>query len=146
MRAGKMVIVVDDADRENEGDLIMAAECATPGPCYGQTWPRAICVPTTSGPAQATRIEQMVVQNRDTFKTDSQVRSMPPESDHGHSAADRRPSDVRPTALPNDLVQLGHVFPLRAKPGGGSNGRAIRSGVDLAKLAGLRPIVVIVRS
>src|SRR5687767_10606010 len=75
LRRGKMVIVVDDADRENEGDLIMAAEKATPASVnfmamYGRG---LICVPTTPDRLKQLGIEQMVGQNRDTFKTDFQV-------------------------------------------------------------------------
>src|SRR6478735_5676039 len=75
LRKGKMVIVVDDADRENEGDLIMAAEFITPAAVnfmakYGRG---LICVPTTAERLQQLGVERMVVQNRETFKTDFQV-------------------------------------------------------------------------
>src|SRR5215213_5684571 len=75
IQKGKMVIVVDDADRENEGDLIMAAQFATPADVnfmakYGRG---LICVPTTSERLQQLGIERMVRQNRETFKTDFQV-------------------------------------------------------------------------
>src|SRR6201988_4670643 len=124
VRAGKMVIVVDDADRENEGDLIMAAEFATPEAVnfmakYGRG---LICVPTTSDRLKQLGIEQMVVQNRDTFKTDFQVSVDAARGiTTGISAPDRArtiQTMADPTALPNDLVQPGHVFPLRAKAGG----------------------------
>src|SRR5687768_10526618 len=75
LQKGRMVIVVDDADRENEGDLIMAAERVTAESVnfmakYGRG---LICVPTTSERLKQLGIEQMVVQNRDNFKTDFQV-------------------------------------------------------------------------
>src|SRR5512133_4167199 len=75
LQQGKMVIVVDDADRENEGDLIMAGQFVTPGAVnfmdkHGRG---LICVPTTSERLQQLGIERMVRQNRETFKTDFQV-------------------------------------------------------------------------
>src|SRR5579864_5433947 len=75
LQRGKMVIVVDDADRENEGDLIMAAEFVTPAAVnfmakYGRG---LICAPTTSERLQQLGIERMVRQNRETFKTDFQI-------------------------------------------------------------------------
>src|SRR5262245_49481611 len=75
LRQGKMVIVVDDADRENEGDLIVAAEHATPEAVnFMAKFGRGlICVPTTSERLKQLGIERMVLQNRETFKTDFQV-------------------------------------------------------------------------
>lgn len=150
LRKGRMVIVVDDADRENEGDLIMAAEHATPQAVnfmarYGRG---LICVPTTGERLKQLGVEQMVVQNRDTFKTDFQVSVDASRGiSTGISAADRaRTIQVmaEPTALPNDLVQPGHVFPLRAKPGGVlQRAGHTEAAVDLVKLAGCRPIGVI---
>jgi 3,4-dihydroxy 2-butanone 4-phosphate synthase/GTP cyclohydrolase II len=150
LRQGRMAIVVDDQDRENEGDLIMAGEWATPAAInFMARFGRGlICVPTTSERLKQLGIEQMVVKNRESFKTDFQV-SVDAARDitTGISAADRaRTIQVMadPTALPNHLVQPGHVFPLRAKPGGVLQ----RSGhteavVDLARLAGCRPIGVL---
>jgi 3,4-dihydroxy 2-butanone 4-phosphate synthase/GTP cyclohydrolase II len=150
LRAGKMVIVIDDADRENEGDLIMAAERATPEAVnfMAKHGRGLICVPTTSDRLKQLGIEQMVVQNRDTFKTDFQVSvDAAKEITTGISAADRAQT-IRvmadPTAVPNDLAQPGHVFPLRAKPGGVlQRAGHTEAAVDLVKLAGLRPIAVI---
>src|SRR3982751_2611228 len=150
LRKGKMVIVVDDADRENEGDLIMAAEKVTPAAInFMARFGRGlICVPTTSERLKQLGIEQMVVQNRDTFKTDFQVSV---DAAHGIStgisAADRA-ATIRimsdPTAIPEDLVQPGHVFPLRARPGGVlQRAGHTEATVDLVKLAGCRPIGVI---
>lgn len=147
---GKMAIVVDDADRENEGDLIMAAEKATPAAVnFMARFGRGlICVPTTSERLKQLGIEQMVVKNRESFKTDFQVSVDAAQGiTTGISAADRaRTINImaEPTAVPNDLVQPGHVFPLRAKPGGVLQ----RSGhteavVDLVRLAGCRPIGVL---
>src|ERR1041384_7195883 len=75
IRRGKMVIVVDDADRENEGDLIMAAQFVTPaaGNFMAKYGRGLICVPTTSERLQQLGIERMVRQNREVFKTDFQI-------------------------------------------------------------------------
>ena len=150
VHAGKMVIVVDDADRENEGDLVMAAECATPAHInFMAKFGRGlICVPTVSERLQQLGIEQMVVQNRETFKTDFQVSVDAAEGiTTGISAADRAQTIkimAQPTAVPGDLAQPGHVFPLRAKPGGVlQRAGHTEAAVDLVKLAGRRPIGVI---
>src|SRR3954468_15375969 len=118
--AGKMVFVVDDADRENDGDLILAAEHVTPEDInfmakYGRG---LICVPTTSERLQQLGIERMVRQNRETFKTDFQISVDAARGvTTGISAADRAET-IRtmadPVAVPEHLVQPGHVFPLRA--------------------------------
>jgi 3,4-dihydroxy 2-butanone 4-phosphate synthase / GTP cyclohydrolase II len=150
LRKGRMVILVDDADRENEGDLIMAAERVTPQAVnFMARFGRGlICVPTTGDRLKQLGIEQMVVQNRDTFKTDFQVSVDAAKGiSTGISAADRaRTIQVmaEPTATPTDLVQPGHVFPLRAKPGGVlQRAGHTEAAVDLAHLAGCRPIGVI---
>ena len=124
LRKGKMVIVVDDADRENEGDLIMAAQHATPAAInFMARFGRGlICVPTTSARLQQLGIGRMVRENRESFRTDFQVSVDAARGiSTGISAADRAQT-IRilsdPTAVPEDLVQPGHVFPLRAGPGG----------------------------
>lgn len=150
VRRGRMVIVVDDADRENEGDLVMAAEKVTPGAVnfmarYGRG---LICVPTTEERLKQLGIGEMVSQNREMFRTDFQV-SVDAKSGiaSGISAADRsRTVEVitDPRAMPEDLVQPGHVFPLRAKPGGVlQRAGHTEAAVDLAKLAGCRPVGLI---
>src|ERR1051326_4260462 len=122
MQAGKMVIVIDDADRENEGDLIMAAQFATPKDVnfMAQHGRGLICVPTTSERLQQLGIERMVRQNRETFKTDFQVSVDASRGvTTGISAADRAKTIktmADPTAVPEDLIQPGHVFPLRGRP------------------------------
>ncbi|MBM3876044.1 MAG: bifunctional 3,4-dihydroxy-2-butanone-4-phosphate synthase/GTP cyclohydrolase II [Verrucomicrobia bacterium] len=150
LRRGRMVIVVDDADRENEGDLIMAAEFATPTAVnfMAKHGRGLICVPTTSDRLKQLGIERMVTQNRETFRTDFQVSvDAATGVTTGISAADRaRTIEVMagPTAVPEDLVQPGHVFPLRAKPGGVlQRAGHTEAAVDLVKLAGCRPIGVI---
>src|SRR5437899_2125504 len=150
LRKGKMVIVVDDADRENEGDLIMAAEHATPETVnfMAKHGRGLICVPTTAERLQQLGVERMVLQNRETFKTDFQISVDAARGiTTGISAADRAQTIRRmaePTAVPEDLVQPGHVFPLRARPGGVlQRAGHTEAAVDLTKLAGLRPIGVI---
>src|SRR5947199_7432242 len=150
LQKGKMVIVVDDADRENEGDLIQAAEHVTPETVnfMAKHGRGLICVPTTSERLQQLGIERMVRQNRETFKTDFQVSVDATRGiTTGISAADRAET-IRimadPTAVPEGLTQPGHVFPLRAKPGGVlQRAGHTEAAVDLVRLAGLRPIAVI---
>jgi 3,4-dihydroxy 2-butanone 4-phosphate synthase/GTP cyclohydrolase II len=150
LRKGKMVIVVDDADRENEGDLILAGQFVTAEAInfmakYGRG---LICVPTTSERLQQLGIERMVRQNRETFKTDFQVSVDAARGiTTGISAGDRAEAVrvmAEPTAVPEDLVQPGHVFPLRARPGGVlQRAGHTEAAVDLVKLAECRPIAVI---
>lgn len=150
IRRGRMVILVDDADRENEGDVIMAAEFVTPAAVnfMAKHGRGLICVPTTNERLKQLGIEEMVKQNRDSFKTDFQVSVDAAKGvSTGISAADRAKTIAimaSPTAVPNDLVQPGHVFPLRAKPGGVlQRAGHTEAAVDLAVLAGCRPITVI---
>jgi len=150
VRRGRMVIVVDDADRENEGDLILAAEHATPEAInFMARFGRGlICVPTTEDRLKQLGVERMVLQNRESFKTDFQVSVDAARGiSTGISAADRaRTVQVMasPTAVAEDLVQPGHVFPLRARPGGVlQRAGHTEAAVDLASLAGCRPIGVI---
>src|SRR6185369_6159877 len=143
IRKGRMVIVVDDADRENEGDLIMAAQHVTPEAVnfMAKHGRGLICVPTTSERLQQLGIERMVRQNRETFKTDFQVSVDAAKGvTTGISAGDRAHTIkimAEPTAIPEDLVQPGHVFPLRARPGGVlQRAGHTEAAVDLVKLAG----------
>src|ERR1700744_3261896 len=113
LRKGKMAIVVDDEDRENEGDLIMAGQWVTPKAVnFMARFGRGlICVPTTSERLKQLGIEQMVSKNRESFKMDFQVSVEAATGvATGISAADRaRTIQVMadPTAVPNDLVQPG---------------------------------------
>src|SRR5579859_7284778 len=150
LHKGRMVIVVDDADRENEGDLIMAAQFVSSEAVnfmakYGRG---LVCVPTTSERLQQLGIERMVRQKRETFKTDFQISVDAAKGiTTGISAADRAQTIhimAAPTAVPEDLVQPGHVFPLRARPGGVlQRAGHTEAAVDLVRLAGCRPIGVI---
>ncbi len=150
LQKGKMVIVVDDADRENEGDLIMAAQFVSSAAVnfMAKHGRGLICVPTTSERLKQLGIERMVLQNREIFKTDFQVSVDAAKGiTTGISAADRAQTIkimADSTTLPDDLVQPGHVFPLRARPGGVlQRAGHTEAAVDLVKLAGSRPIGVI---
>jgi 3,4-dihydroxy 2-butanone 4-phosphate synthase/GTP cyclohydrolase II len=150
IRRGKMVIVVDDEDRENEGDLIMAGEHATAKSInfMAKHGRGLICVPTSGDRLRQLGIERMVPTNKETFKTDFQVSvDAAAEITTGISAKDRaRTIQVMadPTAMPEALVQPGHIFPLRACLGGVlQRAGHTEAAVDLAKLAECRPIGVI---
>ncbi len=150
IQSGRMVIVVDDADRENEGDLILGAQFVTPDAVnfMAKHGRGLICVPTTSERLQQLGIERMVRQNRENFRTDFQVSVDATRGiTTGISAADRAET-IRimadPTAVPEDLTQPGHVFPLRARPGGVlQRAGHTEAAVDLVRLAQLRSIAVI---
>ncbi len=150
IRAGRMVILVDDEDRENEGDLTMAAEAATPEAInfmakYGRG---LICLSLTGEKLDSLDLPLMVDNNTSQFQTGFTV-SIEARCGvtTGISAADRATTirtAVADDAKPSDLVRPGHVFPLRAKEGG----VMVRAGqtegsVDLARLAGLKPAGVI---
>ncbi|HVU27738.1 MAG TPA: bifunctional 3,4-dihydroxy-2-butanone-4-phosphate synthase/GTP cyclohydrolase II [Verrucomicrobiae bacterium] len=150
VRKGKMVIVVDDADRENEGDLICAAQFITPVTVnfMAKHGRGLICVATNSERLQQLGIARMVKENRESFRTDFQVSVDAARGiSTGISAADRaRTIQIMadPTTVPEDLVQPGHVFPLRAKPGGVlQRAGHTEAAVDLAALADCRPIGVL---
>src|SRR5476649_20260 len=150
LKRGKIVIVVDDADRENEGDLVMAAQHVTPAAVnFMARFGRGlICVPTTAERLQQLGIDRMVQQNRESFRTDFQVSVDAARGiSSGISAADRAKTIcvmASPTAVADDLVQPGHVFPLRARPGGVlQRAGHTEAAVDLATLAGLAPAGVL---
>src|SRR5687768_15171543 len=150
LRKGRMVIVVDDADRENEGDLIMAGERVTPAAInfMSKLGRGLICVATTSERLKQLGVEEMVTQNRESFKTAFQVSVDATKGiTTGISAADRAQTTVvmaNPTAVPEDLVRPGHIFPLRARPGGVlQRAGHTEAAVDLVHLAGCRPVGVL---
>jgi 3,4-dihydroxy 2-butanone 4-phosphate synthase/GTP cyclohydrolase II len=150
IRAGRTVIVVDDEDRENEGDLVMAAEKVTPEAVnFMARFGRGlICVPITMEHAEDLGLQRMVADNRESQRTDFTVSVDAARGvTTGISAADRAAA-IRiladPSSTPADLVQPGHVFPLRAKPGGVLRRAGhTEAAVDLAQLAGLRPAGVL---
>jgi 3,4-dihydroxy 2-butanone 4-phosphate synthase/GTP cyclohydrolase II len=148
--AGRPVIVTDDEDRENEGDLIMAAAKATPETitmmirhCSG-----IICVPMLEPQLRRLGLGPMVARNREVQRTDFTVSVDAAQGiGTGISAADRT-TTIRlladPATTPEQLVQPGHVFPLRARPGGVlQRAGHTEAAVDLAVLAGLPPAGVI---
>lgn len=150
MAAGQVVVVTDDEDRENEGDLIMAASKATPETVnmmirYGSG---IVCVPAEAGWLDRLGLGPMVARNREVQRTDFAV-SVDAASgiSTGVSAADRTIA-IRLLAdsstRPEQLVQPGHVFPLRARPGGVlERAGHTEAAVDLAVLAGLEPCGVL---
>src|SRR6476620_1659729 len=148
--AGKMVIVTDDADRENEGDLVMAAEKSTPKMVnFMATHGRGlICVPISNERAEQLGLQRMVVQNREMYRTDFTVSVDAARGvTTGISAHDRAATIqtiANPESAPEDLVQPGHVFPLRAKDGGVLRRAGhTEAAVDLARMAGLQPAGVL---
>ncbi len=144
IRSGKMVIVTDDEDRENEGDLVMAAACVTPEAVnFMSRFGRGlICAPITEARATQLGLQRMVAHNREQYKTDFTVSvDAATGITTGISAADRA-ATIRILANPDsglsDLVQPGHIFPLQSKPGGVLRRAGhTEASVDLARLAGL---------
>ena len=150
LAAGEIVIVTDDEDRENEGDLVMAAEKATPEAInfmamHGRG---LICVPVSNERAEQLGLQRMVAQNREMYKTDFTVSVDAAEGvTTGISAYDRAKTITTiadPNAKPEALVQPGHIFPLRAKEGGVlRRAGQTEAAVALARLAGLQPAGVL---
>jgi 3,4-dihydroxy 2-butanone 4-phosphate synthase/GTP cyclohydrolase II len=144
IRHGDMVIITDDEDRENEGDLVMAAQMATPDRVnfMARHARGLICVPVEEDRATQLGLQRMVAHNREMYKTDFTVSVDAAEGiTTGISAADRaRTIQVLASARskPTDLVQPGHIFPLQAKAGGVlQRAGHTEAAVDLARLAGL---------
>ncbi|MGD2126079.1 MAG: bifunctional 3,4-dihydroxy-2-butanone-4-phosphate synthase/GTP cyclohydrolase II [Desulfobacteraceae bacterium] len=150
LRNGKMIILVDDEDRENEGDLTTAAEKVTPEAInfmakYGRG---LICLSLAPEIVDRLKLPLMVYDNRSPFKTAFTVSVEARQGvSTGISAADRAhtiQTAIADDACPEDLVQPGHVFPLRARRGGVLFRTGQTEGsVDLARLAGLKPAGVI---
>jgi len=149
IRQGKMVVVIDDEDRENEGDLVMAAQLVTPENInfmakYGRG---LICAPVTEARTKELGIDIMVKENTEHMKTAFTVSVDHKTSTTGISAFERAKTIkelTNPNAKPSDFVQPGHVFPLVAKDGGVlKRAGHTEAAVDLAKLAGLFPAGVI---
>jgi len=150
IRAGRMVILVDDEDRENEGDLVMAADAITPEAInfmakYGRG---LICLTLTEERVDQLQLPMMVANNQSPYHTAFTVSIEAREGvSTGISASDRAQTirvAIDPKAGPQDLVTPGHIFPLRARNGG----VLVRTGqtegsVDLAKMANLTPAGVI---
>ncbi len=150
IRAGKFVVVVDAADRENEGDLTIAAQFATPEAInFMATHGRGlICLCLTDERCDELRLRPMTEQNETPFETAFTISIEAREGiSTGISAHDRSRTiqvAIDKTKGPNDLVQPGHVFPLRARPGGVlQRAGQTEAAVDLARLAGLMPAGVV---
>jgi len=151
LRAGRMVVIMDDEDRENEGDLLMAADRVTPEAInfmakYGRG---LICLTLTKERCERLRLPLMVNARRDPLATAFTVSIEAAQGvTTGISAADRArtvQAAVAADARPADLVQPGHVFPLMAQPGGVLvRAGHTEAGCDLARLAGYEPAAVIV--
>jgi 3,4-dihydroxy 2-butanone 4-phosphate synthase/GTP cyclohydrolase II len=151
LRAGRMVIIMDDEDRENEGDLLLAADCVTPESVnfmakYGRG---LICLTLSKERCERLRLPLMVNDNRAAHSTAFTVSIEAANGvTTGISAADRATTiraAIAPDAQPRDLVQPGHVFPLIAQPGGVLvRAGHTEAGCDLTRLAGFEPAAVIV--
>lgn len=149
IKNGRIVIVVDDEDRENEGDFIMAAEKITPEAVnFMATYGRGlICAPITSKKAQDLQLDLMIKSNDSLHGTAFTVSVDSVNAGTGISAVDRTKTIqalVNPCTTPLDLLRPGHIFPLIAKDGGVliRNGHT-EAAVDLAKLSGLEAAGVI---
>jgi 3,4-dihydroxy 2-butanone 4-phosphate synthase/GTP cyclohydrolase II len=150
LRAGRMVILVDDEDRENEGDLTLAAEHVTPEAInFMVTHARGlVCLTITEARARQLGLAPMTRDNRSLYNTAFTVSIEAAEGvTTGISAQDRArtvQAAVARDAGPDDIVQPGHVFPIIAKPGGVLvRAGQTEGGCDLARLAGLEPASVI---
>lgn len=150
IRAGRMVVLVDDEDRENEGDLVMSASCVTADAInfMAKHGRGLICLTLTESRCQQLNLQLMVNDNRSPHGTAFTV-SIEAASGvtTGISAADRATTiaaAVAPSAKPSDLVQPGHIFPLKAQAGGVlARAGHTEAGCDLAQLAGHEPAAVI---
>ena len=151
IRAGRMVLIVDDEDRENEGDLIMAAEMVRPTDInFMVTHARGlVCLSLTRERCSQLNLPLMVSDNSSPYQTNFTVSIEAAEGvTTGISAYDRAltiRTAVRPDAKPVDLIQPGHIFPLMAQPGGVlTRAGHTEAASDLALLAGLEPAGVLV--
>ncbi|HSV20726.1 MAG TPA: bifunctional 3,4-dihydroxy-2-butanone-4-phosphate synthase/GTP cyclohydrolase II [Casimicrobiaceae bacterium] len=149
-KAGRMVVLVDDEDRENEGDLIFAADFVTPDKInfLAKNGRGLVCMPITVEHAERLRLPPMTPRNRSVHGTNFTVSIEAAQGiSTGISAADRALTihvASRPDARPDDIVQPGHVFPLIAQPGGVlARAGHTEACCDLARLAGLTPAAVL---
>jgi 3,4-dihydroxy 2-butanone 4-phosphate synthase/GTP cyclohydrolase II len=151
IRQGKMVILMDDEDRENEGDLIIAAEAATPEiiTFFSSEACGLICMPITEERARQLQLPLMVRDNRSQHETNFTVSIDAAErKGPGISSVQRAHTALQAVAAnakPSDIIQPGHIFPLVAKPGGVLRRAGhTEAGVDLARMAGFEPAALIV--
>ena len=151
LRAGKMVIMMDDEDRENEGDLVMAAEMVRPEDInfmarYGRG---LICLTLTADRCRQLRLPQMVPvgddRHRTAFTVSIEAANGVTTGISAHDRAHTIRTAVLKNAKPEDLVQPGHIFPLMAQPGGVlTRAGHTEAGCDMARMAGCEPASVIV--
>src|SRR3984885_6817929 len=151
LRAGRMVVIMDDEDRENEGDLVMAADCVRPEDInFMARFGRGlICLTLTRERCAQLRLPLMVSDTDRTQRTNFTLSIEAAEGvTTGISAHDRAHTvrtAVRPDAQPEHLRQPGHVFPIMAQPGGVlTRAGHTEAGCDLARLAGFEPAAAIV--
>jgi 3,4-dihydroxy 2-butanone 4-phosphate synthase / GTP cyclohydrolase II len=150
LRAGRMLILVDDEDRENEGDFVMAAEFVTPEAITLMTRQASgiITVPMPEQRLQALGIEEMVRENHESMRTAFTITVDARDGTSTGSSAPDRALTIRkladPGARPSDFNRPGHVFPLMARKGGVlKRAGHTEAAVDLVRLAGLQPVGVI---
>lgn len=149
IRRGEMVLVADDEDRENEGDLTMAAEWVTPEAInFMLRWARGlVCMPTHPSYLDRLDVPPMVAPGDAGCDTAFSVSIDHVGSGSGIGAADRAHTVrqfLEASSKPDDFIRPGHVFPLRAREGGVRERRGhTEAAVDLARLAGLAPVAVI---
>ena len=150
LKAGRMIVLVDEEDRENEGDLVFAADFVTPEKInfLAKHGRGLICMPITAEHAERLRLPPMTSHNRSVHGTNFTVSIEAAEGiSTGISAADRAHTvevAARSDARPEDIVQPGHVFPLIAQPGGVlSRAGHTEACCDLTRLAGLNPSAVL---
>src|SRR5512138_3089278 len=150
LKAGRIVIVVDDEDRENEGDLVVAADCVTPEIVnfMARNGRGLVCMPITEERARQLNLAPMTTHNRSVHGTNFTVTIEAAQGvTTGISAADRAHTirvACAPDAKPTDIVHPGHVFPLVAAPGGVlSRAGHTEACCDLARLAGFSPAAVL---
>jgi 3,4-dihydroxy 2-butanone 4-phosphate synthase/GTP cyclohydrolase II len=149
IRRGEMVLVADDEDRENEGDLTLAAEWVTPEAInFMLRWARGlVCMPTSASILDRLDVPPMVPPGNAGCDTAFSISIDHVDAGSGIGAADRALTVRRvldPASTPGEFVRPGHVFPLRARDGGVLERRGhTEAAVDLARLAGLAPVAVI---
>jgi 3,4-dihydroxy 2-butanone 4-phosphate synthase / GTP cyclohydrolase II len=150
LKAGRMVVLIDDEDRENEGDLVLAADFVTPDAInfMAKHGRGLICLTLTEGRCRQLNLALMVSENRTAHGTAFTTSIEAADGvTTGISAADRARTvraAIAPHAKPSDIVQPGHVFPVMAQPGGVlARAGHTEAGCDLTQLAGLAPAAVI---
>src|SRR6478736_4644284 len=150
LKGGRFVVVVDDEDRENEGDLVLAAEKVTPEAInfMAREGRGLICLALTEERCEQLELPPMVEENTSSFGTAFTVSiEARGRTTTGISAADRAATvrvAIDPATKPSDLLRPGHMFPLRAQPGGVlKRAGQTEASVDLARIAGLDPSAVL---